>query len=155
MTDALDAPFSVRKGNDEISTARPRLDVDVVHGFLTASYWAADIPRATVERSLAGSLNFGLYRDGMQIGFARFVTDGATFAYLADVVVLPDYRGQGLATWLVGTALTHPALTGLRRVLLATRDAHTLYAKFGFAPLARPERFMEILKLDVYSDPGG
>ena len=83
------------------------------------------------------------------------MTDGATFAYLADVFVLPDYRGQGLATWLVGTALTHPALTMLRRVLLATRDAHALYAKFGFAPLARPERFMEILKLDVHSGSGG
>ena len=155
MTAALDAPFSARKGNDEISTAYERLDLDVVHGFLAASYWAKDIPRATVERALAGSLNFGLYRDGAQIGFARFVTDGATFAYLADVFVLPDLRGQGLATWLVGIALTHPALAGLRRVLLATRDAHTLYAKFGFAPLARPERFMEILKLDVYSNPGG
>jgi len=155
MTAALDAPFSVRKGNDEISTAHERLDLDVVHGFLATSYWATEIPRATVERSLAGSLNFGLYRDGAQIGFARFVTDGATFAYLADVFVLPDHRGQGLATWLVGTALTHPALTGLRRVLLATRDAHPLYARFGFTPLARPERFMEILKLDVYSNPDG
>ena len=87
MTATLDAPFSVRKGHDEISTAQTRLDLDVVHGFLTASYWAAAIPRATVERSLAGSLNFGLYRDGAQIGFARFVTDGATFAYLADVFV--------------------------------------------------------------------
>ena len=155
MTAAFDAPFSVRKGNDEISTTQARLDLDVIDGFLAASYWATDIPRATVERSLAGSLNFGLYRDGAQIGFARFVTDGATFAYLADVFVLPGHRGQGLATWLVGTALTHPALTGLRRVLLATRDAHTLYAKFGFAPLARPERFMEILQLHVYSHPGG
>jgi GNAT superfamily N-acetyltransferase len=155
MTAALAAPFSARKGADEISTAPDRLDLDVVHGFLTASYWATGIPRATVERSLAGSLNFGLYRDGAQIGFARFVTDGATFAYLADVFVLPDHRGQGLAKWLVGTALTHPALTGLRRVLLATRDAHALYAQFGFTPLARPERFMEILELDVYSHRGG
>jgi GNAT superfamily N-acetyltransferase len=155
MTAALDAPFSVRNGNDEISSANERLDLDVVHGFLASSYWAAGIPRATMERSLAGSLNFGLYRDGAQIGFARFVTDSATFAYLADVFVLPDFRGQGLATWLVGTALTHPALTGLRRVLLATRDAHGLYAKFGFAQLARPGRFMEVAKLDVYSNPGG
>jgi GNAT superfamily N-acetyltransferase len=155
MTAAFDAPFSVRNGNDEISTAHERLDLDVIHGFLSASYWATNIPRATVGRALAGSLNFGLYRDGAQIGFARFVSDEATFAYLADVFVLPDHRGQGLATWLVGTALTHPALTGLRRVLLATRDAHALYAKFGFAPLARPERFMEILDLDVYSNRGG
>ena len=155
MTAALAAPFSVRKGNDEVSTARERIDCDVVHRFLAASYWAAGIPRATVERALEGSLNFGLYRDGVQVGFARFVTDGATFAYLADVFVLPDQRGQGLGQWLVGTALTHPALRGLRRILLATRDAHALYARFGFEPLARPERFMEILAPDVYAKPGG
>lgn len=155
MIAALDAPFSARRGNDEISTARERLDLDVIHGFLATSYWAAGVPRATMECALAASLNFGLYRDGAQIGFARFVTDGATFAYLADVFVLPNHRGQGLATWLVGTALKHPALIGLRRVLLATRDAHALYAKFGFEPLARPERFMEMHRPDVYRNPGG
>ena len=155
MISTLDAQFSLRKGNDEISTARERLDLEVIHGFLASSYWATGIPRATVERALAGSLNFGLYRGGAQIGLARFVTDGATFAYLADVFVLPDYRGEGLATWLVGTALTHPALAGLRRLLLATRDAHALYARAGFAPLERPERFMEIHRPDVYDTPGG
>ncbi len=153
MSAALDAPFSIRKGNDEISTARERLELDVIHGFLVASYWAAGIPRATVERALAGSLNFGLYRSGAQVGFARFITDGATFAYLADVFVLDGYRGQGLARWLVSTALTHPALQGLRRTLLATRDAHAIYAKVGFTPLPHPERFMEIFAPDIYAKP--
>jgi len=144
------APFAAARGEFEISDDPARIDLDVVHGFLGTSYWAAGIPRETVERALANSLNFGLYKSEAQIGLARFVTDRATFAYLADVFVLPPHRGQGLATWLVGTALTHPALTGLRRMLLATRDQHKLYARLGFAPLARPERLMEINRPDVY-----
>jgi GNAT superfamily N-acetyltransferase len=151
---ALDAPFSARRGSCEISTARERLDIDVIHGYLTQSYWADGIPRAIVERSIAHSLNFGLYDDGAQIGFARVVTDGATFAYLADVFVLPERQHGGLGRWLIETVLAHPALSGLRRWLLATRDAHGLYARYGFAPLARPERFMEIHRPDVYG-PGG
>ncbi|HTQ01582.1 MAG TPA: GNAT family N-acetyltransferase [Casimicrobiaceae bacterium] len=149
------APFTASYGDYELSAAPERLDLDVIHGFLAASYWSTQIPRETVERALAGSLNFGVYRHGLQVGFARFVTDRATFAYLADVFVLPPHRRQGLATWLVGTALTHPALAGLRRVLLATRDQHALYEKLGFAPLARPERFMEIHRSDVYEKPAG
>lgn len=152
---APDAVFVVRRGDVEVSTARERLDVDVIHGFLAASYWSPDIPRDVVERALAGSLNFGLYRGGAQMGFARFVTDRATFAYLADVFVLPAHRRQGHASWLVATALTHPELQGLRRVLLATRDQHALYARHGFAPLAAPGRFMEILRPDIYRVPGG
>src|SRR5258708_1775070 len=155
---ALDIPFSVQRGSDEITTARERLDVAAIHAFLTESYWSPGIPRETVERALDGSLNFGLYRSvdnsvnnmGRQIGFARVVTDGATFAYIADVFVLPDFRGAGLATWLVESALTHPALSGLRRVLLVTRDAHAIYARCGFAPLANPARFMEINQPDIY-----
>jgi GNAT superfamily N-acetyltransferase len=154
----LDAPYSASRGSDEISTARERLDVGVIHGFLTQSYWSPGVPRETVERALQGSLNFGLYRDvdgrNAQIGFARVVTDGATFAYFADVFVLPGYRGAGLATWLRNSALAHPAMTGLRRYLLATRDAHEIYARVGFAPLARPERFMEIIRPDVYRPAG-
>jgi len=154
----LEVPFSVWRGADEISTSRTRLDVAVIHEFLTASYWSPGIPRETVERALEGSLNFGLYRSvgnsvdttSRQIGFARVVTDGVTFAYLADVFVLPDFRGAGLATWLVAAALTHPALSGLRRILLVTRDAHAVYARCGFTPLARPERFMEINRPDIY-----
>jgi len=151
---ALDVPFSVRRGTDEITTARDRLDVAAIHAFLTESYWSPGIPRETLERALDGSLNFGLYRSvdniSRQIGFARVVTDGATFAYLADVFVLPDFRGAGLATWLVESALTHPALSGLRRVLLVTRDAHAIYARCGFSPLANPGRFMEINRPDIY-----
>lgn len=152
---APDVVFVARRGDVEVSTARERLDVDVIHGFLAASYWSPSIPRAVVLRALDGSLNFGLYRDGAQIGFARFVTDGATFAYLADVFVLPAHRGQGHASWLLAAALTHPALQGLRRVLLATRDQHALYARHGFAPLAAPGRFMEILRPDLYRVPSG
>jgi len=155
----LEAPFAMRRGADEISTSRDCLDVALIHGFLTASYWSPGIPRETVERAIAGSLNFGLYRDAqagnMQIGYARVITDAATFAYFADVFVLPDYRGAGLATWLMTVALGHPALAGLRRHLLATRDAHEIYARVGFVPLARPERFMEINRPDIYSSGSG
>ena len=145
------APFAATRGEYELSDDPARLDVDAIHAFLTGAYWSVGIPRETVARALANSLAFALYHQGTTIGFARFVTDRATFAYLADVFVLPEHRGQGLATWLVGTALTHPDLAGLRRLLLATRDKHDLYARFGFAPLARTERFMEIHDPDVYA----
>jgi GNAT superfamily N-acetyltransferase len=155
----IDVPFKVTRGADEIDASRERLDVAAIHAFLTDSYWSPGIPRATVERAIEGSLNFGLYRElhgkSVQIGFARVVTDGATFAYVADVFVLPDFRGAGLATWLVTTALTHPALQGLRRVLLATKDAHPVYARCGFVPLARLERFMEISHSDIYRAGSG
>ena len=143
-------PFCVRDGDLEISADPARLDLDVVHGFLATSYWAAGIPRATVERAIEHSLNFGLYLNGTQVGFARFVTDRATYAYLADVFVLEALRGQGYATRMVAAALTHPDLTGLRRLMLATTDKHRLYARFGFVPLAHPERFMEIHDPGVY-----
>ena len=155
----LEAPFAVRRGADEVATSRDRLDVALIHGFLTTSYWSPGIPRETVERAIAGSLNFGIYRDAhegsLQFGYARVVTDAATFAYFADVFVLPDYRGAGLATWLMTVALGHPALAGLRRYLLATRDAHEIYARVGFVPLARPERFMEINRPDIYRSGSG
>jgi len=142
--------FSETRGDYKLSDDPARLDVDAIHAFLASAYWSVGVPRETVARALANSLAFGLYHRGKTVGFARFVTDRATFAYLADVFVVPEHRGQGLATWLVGTALTHPDLAGLRRLLLATRDKHKLYARFGFAPLARPERFMEIHDPDVY-----
>ena len=146
--------FAVTRGDLTISDAHERLDFEVIHGFLAGSYWSENIPRETVRRALANSLCFGLYERGAQIGFARFVTDSATFAYLADVFVLPPHRGKGHASWLVGTALTHPAFDGVRRLLLATRDQHALYARLGFAPLERPERFMEIHRPDVYASGG-
>lgn len=138
----------------EITSDPARIDVDAVHAFLTQVYWSKGIPRETVARAVAHSLSFALLHRGRTVGFARIVTDRATFAYLADVYVLPEHRGQGLGEWLVGTALRHPDLVGLRRVLLATRDMHALYARFGFRPLAAPERMMEIHDPDVYRRDG-
>jgi GNAT superfamily N-acetyltransferase len=129
-----------------ISTDPARLDLDVVHAYLsTEAYWSPGVPREVVERAVAHSLNFGLYDSaGAQAGFARLVTDQATFAWLADVFVLAAHRGRGLGVWLVGTALAYPALKGMRRVLLGTLDAHALYERFGFRPLERVERYMAI-----------
>ena len=134
-----------------ISTNKERLDVSAVHGYLARSYWSPGIPNAIVEKAIAGSLCFGLFTEqGNQVGFARAITDGATFAYLADVYVLEEHRGKGLGKWMVETILAHPSLQGLRRILLATRDAHELYAPFGFKPLATPESFMSIHRPNVY-----
>lgn len=138
-----------RQGEYTVTDDPAALDLDAVHGFLTRSYWAKGIPRETVERSLKNSLSLSLLHAGRhagrQAGFCRAVTDRATFAYLCDVFVLPEHRGRGLGKWLVACALEHPDLQGLRRLLLATMDAHGLYSQHGFAPLARPEAFMEML----------
>jgi GNAT superfamily N-acetyltransferase len=140
-------------GDDyEISTDPARLDRVLIHRWLSEqSYWAKDIPRAIVDRSIAHALNFGVYhrREG-QVGFARVVSDRATFAYLGDVFVLEAHRGKGLSKCLMQAVMDHPELQGLRRWLLATRDAHGLYAKFGFGPVT-PERLMERLDPDVYT----
>jgi GNAT superfamily N-acetyltransferase len=126
------------------SDNRARLDFAAVHAALAASYWSPGVARETVERAAAGSLAFGLYAPtGEQVGYARVVTDRATFAYLADVYVLDAHRGRGLGRWLVEGVLAHPDLQGLRRWMLATRDAHGLYARLGFTPLPHPERFMQ------------
>ncbi len=133
-----------REGGMLFSTDRARLDVDLVHAFLRdESYWVRGIRRELLERSLANSICFGVYEDGRQLGFARVVTDGAGFAYLADVFVVPSARGHGLGKRLVEFVMAHPDLQCIRRFLLATQDAHGLYAKYGFAALAAPERFME------------
>ncbi len=139
-----------RRDPYRISTDPALLDVEVIHGFLTASYWAKGIPRGTVERSIANSLPFGLYTGGAQIGFARVISDQATFAYLCDVFVLPEFRHRGLASWLCEVAVGHQGLQGIRRWILATRDAHPLYARLGFAALANPVFFMEIRDDDIY-----
>lgn len=148
-------PATWRRGGFEISTDPRRLDLDVVHGFLRTAYWCEGVPRDVVERAVKGSRCFGLYQDGRQVGFARVVTDRATFAYLADVFVLPEHRGQALGKWLVSVVLAHPHLQGLRRFLLATKDAHGLYAQHGFTPLGNPSRFMERHAPDAYgrADP--
>ena len=130
-----------------------RLDLDVIHGFLTASYWSPGISRALVERAVRNSVCFGVYEEGRQVGFARVITDQATFAYLADVFILEAHRGKGLAKALMSAIVADPRLQGLRRWVLATRDAHKLYERYGFTPLARPQRFMELHHPDVYAAP--
>ena len=139
-----------RRGRFVISTDRDRLDLDVVHGFLTGSYWAKGIPREIVVRSIENSLCFGVYDDGKQVGFARVISDYATYAYIADVFVLESHRGHGLGKWLMECVRRHPWLQGLRRWGLATMDAHGLYTKFGFTPLKTPERHMELHDPEVY-----
>jgi GNAT superfamily N-acetyltransferase len=131
------------RGEFEISTDPARIDVEAVHRFLTASYWAKGISLATVQRSIANSLCFGIYRGSEQAGFARVITDRATFAYLADVFVIEAFRGRGLSKWLMQCIMAHPELQGLRRWSLVTRDAHKLYQQFGFRPLSAPQGWME------------
>lgn len=134
-----------------VSDDPARLDPAAIHAYLTRSYWAKGIPRTVVRRSIRGSLCFGLYADdGGQIGFARVVTDRATFAYVCDVYVLEGYRGQGLGAWLMECALDHPDLQGLRRWLLTTQDAHTFYEDVGFIRAPFPERFMVIDHPNLY-----
>ena len=130
-----------------------RIDVDVVHGFLSTSYWAPGIPREVVARSIAGSLNMGVYAaDGAMVAFARMVTDRATFAWLADVFVVPEQRGHGLGKFVVSTLLDHPDLAVVRRLMLATADAHELYRSYGFTELPDPDRMMIIRRdpADIY-----
>jgi GNAT superfamily N-acetyltransferase len=140
-----------RRGEFLISTSRERLDLDVVHGFLTNCYWAKGISREVVARSIEHSLCFGIYAgSGGQIGFARVVSDFATVAYLGDVFVLESHRGRGLSKWLMQTIMQHPALENLRRWILLTRDAHGLYSQFGFTSVKAPERYMELHRHNVY-----
>ncbi len=149
--------MSIEVSRDQfvISTDRDRLDVDAIHAYLSHSYWAAGIPRELVARSIQGSLCFGLYLDKTQIGFARVISDRATFAYLADVYVLEGYRGLGLAKWLMSVVMSHPDLQGVRRFMLVTRDAHGLYEQYGFRQIESPRRLMEIVRLDVYGSASG
>jgi len=133
-----------------VSTDPARLDVDAIHAALSQAYWSLGIPREIVERGLRSSLCFGLYTQESQIGFARVITDAATFAYLCDVYVLPEFRGRGLGKFLVRAVLEHPDLQGLRRFNLVTRDAHELYRRFGFEEIKNPDRHMEIVRPDLY-----
>ena len=138
------------RGAHRITTDPRAIDVAAVHAFLTRSYWAEGIPRELVERAIAGSLCFSLFDGARQVGFARVITDRATFAYLCDVYVLEECRGRGLGTWLMEVVQAHPDLQGLRRFVLVTKDAHALYAKFGFEPPAKPRGYMEIAVPGIY-----
>lgn len=143
-------PNQIQLGEYEISTDSELLDITAIHAFLTQSYWSPGIPRSVVERAIGNSLCFGLYRGIEQVGFARVITDKATFAYLADVFILKSHRGKGLSKWLMQVIKEHKDLQGLRRFMLATKDAHNLYKQFEFRELANPPIMMEILKPDVY-----
>lgn len=133
-----------------ITTDPARLDLDVIHGFLSRSYWAQEIPREVVARAVANSLSFGLFEGDRQVGFARLITDYATFAYLADVFILEPYRGRGLSKWLMQVIHSMPELQGLRRWLLATHDAHGLYRQVGYEPLQKVENYMTRHRPDIY-----
>ncbi|MDQ6892542.1 MAG: GNAT family N-acetyltransferase [Acidobacteriota bacterium] len=148
----MSPPGEWRRGEYSISTNPSRLDRPAIREFLASSYWSPEIPQDVVDRAIEGSLSFGLYEGRKQIGFARAVTDRATFAYVADVYVLEEYRERGLARWLMETVLAHPDLQGLRRWMLITRDAHSLYRGVGFADAARPDRIMEIARPDIYRE---
>ena len=139
----------------EITSDKSRMSVEAAHAFLAQAYWSRGVPLSTVQKAFDNSICFAALAGSEQIGFARIVTDKATFAYLSDVYVLPDHRGKGVAKRMVEAIQRHPELQGLRRFMLATRDAHDLYAKFGFVPLSAPDVFMELHDPDVYArDPG-
>jgi len=142
------------KGEFTVSTDRARIKLDVVHGFLTECYWAKGISRDVVARSIENSLCFGVYAEGKQVGFARVISDFATFAYIGDVFVLESFRGRGLGKWLMECIIKHPRLQGLRRWSLVTRDGHGLYSQFGFEPLKKPRNYMELHRPDVYQQTG-
>ncbi|RTD94651.1 N-acetyltransferase [Variovorax atrisoli] len=135
----------------EISIDPARLDLSAIHAFLTQAYWSLGVPLATVAKAVQNSVCVGAYLGQEQIGFARAITDGATFAYFADVYVLEGHRGSGLSRRMMEELTAHPELQGLRRMLLVTRDAHGLYEKFGFKRLSAPDRFMELHKPNAYS----
>ncbi|MCI0352307.1 MAG: GNAT family N-acetyltransferase [Acidobacteriales bacterium] len=143
--------FERTEGEFTVSTDSKRVDLSLVHEFLTNCYWARGIPLDVVRRSIENSLCFGVYSRSKQVGFARVITDSATFAYLADVFILPKYRGHGLSKLLMRCIMEHPELQGLRRWSLATADAHGLYSQFGFKQVTKPEMWMEIHRPDVYS----
>jgi GNAT superfamily N-acetyltransferase len=151
---AADAIVEHRRDGFVLSTDRERLDLKAIHEFLaTDSYWAMQIPLETFARSAENSLCFGIYDStGAQVGFARVISDFATFAYVADVFVLDSHRGHGLGKWLMECIQQHPQLQGLRRWVLTTRDAHGLYAQYGFTSPKFPERYMEILRPNMYAE---
>lgn len=141
-----------KKGDYIISTEKSKIDVEEVHRFLSHSYWAENVPKNIVQKSIDNSFCFGVYHHDKQAGFARVISDFATFAYLADVFILPNDRGKGLSKWLMQIIIDHPKLQGLRRFTLATRDAHKLYLQFGFTALDKPDRWMQRHNSYVYKN---
>ena len=144
--------FRVKRGEYEITTDKGKLDFDVIHGFLSQSYWSSGIPMDTVKKAAQNAVTFGIYHGKQQVGYARVITDFTTFAYLADVFIVENERGKGLSKWLVETILAAPFLQGLRRWMLATRDAHGLYQQYGFTPLENPDIFMQVNRPDIYNN---
>jgi N-acetylglutamate synthase-like GNAT family acetyltransferase len=134
--------YIISKDDFTISTDKNKIDVDYVHAFLTHSYWSPGITIEKVKKAIEGSMCFSVYDKEQLIGFARVVTDSSSFAYLADVFIDEKYRGKGLGKWLIQSILAHPDLQGLRRIMLATRDAHKLYEQFGFTAIPNPDRYM-------------
>lgn len=144
----------IRFGNYLLSSLSRRVDIRAVHAYLSKeSYWARGIPLETVERSIHNSWCFSVLSLEQQVGFARLITDHSTFAYLADVYILPEHRGKGLSKALIGFLVSFPEVAGYRRLMLATLDAHGLYARFGFQPMVHPERLMSIHRPDIYIHP--
>lgn len=144
--------LDVSQGEYLLTTNPAKLDPVAIHDFLSReAYWSAGIPFATFKKSFDHSLNFGVLHGDKLVAYARIISDFATIAYLGDVFVLPGYRGKGLSRWMMGQVMAHPELQGLRRWILVTRDAHGLYEKFGWKPLARPAGFMELARPDVYA----
>ena len=139
-----------KKDNFTITCDSSKLDIDVIYEFISQSYWSKGIPRATLEKSVNASLCFALLENKKQIGFARVISDFATIAYLGDVFILEQFRGQGLSKWLLECVNSHPDLQGLRRWILATADAHGLYQRYGFTPLKNPTMFMERHNPNIY-----
>lgn len=142
--------MELTKGGYSITTDRQRLDLDAIHAFISRSFWAEGIPKETMARAIDNSLCFGVFDGANQVGFARVVTDRATYAYLCDVYVLESHRSLGLGKWLMEAVMAHPDLQGLRRFQLVTRDAHGLYERHGFGTPANPERHMEIFRHGMY-----
>ncbi len=145
-------PGAWRKDGLLVSTNPRLLHLDTMHGFLNTTYWAEGIPKETLARGMRNSLVFGVYAGTSQIAMARVITDFATFGYLADVFVAPEYRGQGVAKWIMECVKAHPSLQGFRRWMLVTRDAQSLYDRYGFFPVRNPERWMEIARPGLYKE---
>jgi GNAT superfamily N-acetyltransferase len=145
-----DPIYERRRDDLLVSTDRSRLDVDLIHRVLSSTYWANGMPRDVLVRSIEGSIAFGVYEDGRQVGFARVITDMATYAYLSDVFIIEERRGRGIGDWLVEAIRLHPRLQGLRRFALMTRDAAALYERHGFAAPENGGGYMEIVDRNVY-----